>query len=81
MSGEDKMPNNRLSIYKGLVMITHIGLMMIIPIVAAVYFGNYLDTKFQTGNIFLIVLIILGVMVGFTNVYKMVMHDIKKSKK
>lgn len=75
------MPNNRFSIYKGLVMITHIGLMMIIPIFAAVYFGNYLDTKFQTGNIFLIVLIILGVIVGFMNVYKMIMHDIDKKRK
>lgn len=65
--------------FKGLALITHIGLQMIIPIFGAVFLGHYIDERLQTGNIFLIVFIILGVMVGFLNVYKLVMHDIKRS--
>ncbi len=75
------MSDNRFSIYKGLALLTHMGILMILPIFAGVYLGGLLDTKFNTGNIFLIVLIILGVMVGFNNIYKTVMKDIKKDNK
>ncbi len=72
------MSDNRFSIYKGLALITHMGLLMVIPIIGGVYLGGILDTKLNTGNLFLIVLTIIGVIVGFLNVYKMVMKDIKK---
>ncbi|MCG8485093.1 MAG: AtpZ/AtpI family protein [Clostridia bacterium] len=75
------MSNNRFSIYKGLALITHIGLQMIIPILGAVFLGHYIDERIQTGNIFLIIFIICGVIIGFLNVYKIVMQDIKKSSK
>ncbi len=74
------MSDNRFSIFKGLALITHMGLLMVIPIIAGVYLGGLLDTKFNTGNLFLIVLTIIGVMTGFMNIYKTVMKDIKKDK-
>lgn len=75
------MSNNRFSIYKGLALITHIGLQMVIPIIGAVFLGHYIDERMQTGNIFLIIFILLGVIIGFLNVYKLVMQDIKRSNK
>lgn len=72
------MSNNRFSIFKGLALISHIGIQMILPIIAAVFLGHLLDQRMNTGNIFLIIFILCGVMIGFLNVYKLVMKDIKK---
>jgi ATP synthase protein I len=73
--------NNHIKIFKNLSLLTHIGIMMVLPILASVYFGNLLDKKIGTGNIFLVIFVILGVGVGFQNVYKVVMKDIEKKKK
>ncbi|QXM06714.1 AtpZ/AtpI family protein [Crassaminicella indica] len=71
---------NYSNIFKNLALLTHIGILMIIPIFGAVYLGNLVDQKLGTNNIFLIAFIILGVGSGFLNVYKVVMKDIKKKK-
>ncbi|NLK72372.1 MAG: AtpZ/AtpI family protein [Clostridiales bacterium] len=75
------MPNNKVAIYKWLALLTQIGIMMVVPILAAVYFGGLLDRKLGTNSIFLIVFIIFGVIVAFMNVYKVIMHDINKNNK
>jgi len=47
--------------YENLFYISQIGISMVVPIFAGVYIGNYLDDKFSTGGILLLVFIILGV--------------------
>lgn len=75
------MKNDKVKILQNLSLLSYIGIMMLVPILAAVYLGNFLDKKFDTGNIFLMIFILLGVTSGFLNVYKIVMKDIKKKKK
>ncbi|QZY55519.1 AtpZ/AtpI family protein [Crassaminicella profunda] len=68
------------NIFKNLALLTHIGMIMMIPIFGAVYLGSLVDEKLGTNHIFLIVFIILGVGSGFLNVYKTIMKNIKKQK-
>ena len=75
------MQNNYANIFKNLSLLSYIGIMMILPILAAVYLGNLLDGKLGTGHVFMILFIVLGVLSGFRNVYRIVMRDIKKSHK
>jgi len=59
--------------YENLIYVSQIGISMVIPIFAGVYIGNYLDEKFSTGGIFLLIFIILGVGTSFLNLYKLAM--------
>lgn len=60
----------KLKDFKNLALITQMALIMIIPIFFGVWFGRWLDNKFQTGNIFLLVMTIVGVITAFLNLYK-----------
>lgn len=75
------MQGNYVKILKNFSLLTHIGIMMILPIIVAVYLGNLLDDKLGTGHIFMLLFIIIGVIAGFRNVYKIVMKDISNSEK
>lgn len=74
------MDKKNYKIYENLAFLTHVGLMMVIPIFAGVYAGNYLDQKFQTGSIFLLIFILIGVFTAFLNLYKLAMKRINKRK-
>ncbi|MBF8983758.1 AtpZ/AtpI family protein [Lutibacter sp. B2] len=74
------MIKGKKDIFRNLVLLSHIGIMMIIPILGAVYIGNIVDQKLGTGYIFMFIFIIVGVASSFLNVYKIVMKDIKKKK-
>ena len=64
--------------YENLGLITQIGMIMIIPIFAGLFGGKWLDDQLNTGNILLLVGIILGVIIAFLNLYRYTMKDIKK---
>jgi len=64
--------------YENLGLITQIGMIMIIPIFAGLFGGKWLDERLNTGNIFLLIGIILGVIIAFLNLYRYTMKDIKK---
>lgn len=74
------MSNNKLSIMKSLSLLTHIGIVMIIPIFGGVYIGNLIDKKLNTNHIFMFVFIIVGVVAGFMNVYKAIMKETERDK-
>jgi len=63
--------------YENLTLISQIALIMIIPIFGGLFFGKWLDEKLHTGNIFLLVMIILGVIIAFLNLFKYSMKGIK----
>lgn len=54
---------------KALSMISQVGLLMAIPVVGGIIFGNYLDKVFQTKVLFLIICTILGVAAAFRNLF------------
>ena len=55
---------------ENLALMSLIGIAMLLPIIAAVYLGRWLDKIFNSQPIFLFVLIILGVIVSFINLFK-----------
>ena len=56
---------------KALALVTQIGVSMIVPIFLCLVLGSFLDKIFHTGNILMIVFIILWVCAGFRSVYIM----------
>ncbi len=65
---------------ENLALVTHIGIIMIIPIFAGVYIGDYLDDRFGTGGIFLLVFILLGIAVSFMNLFKIGLRKSRNKK-
>lgn len=72
------MENKNLKIFENLALVTQIGIMMIVPIMMGLFIGKFLDSKLGTGNIFLMIFIIIGVGASFLNLYKIAMKDHKK---
>ncbi len=52
---------------------------MIVPIFGGVVIGKWLDDRFHTNGLWLLVCIVLGTLSGFLNVYKFVMKQMKKN--
>ncbi|MTI46870.1 AtpZ/AtpI family protein [Sporosalibacterium faouarense] len=72
--------SNKSNILKNLALVSQIGISMIVPILGGIFLGNFLDKKFGTGVIFLIILSIIGIMASFLNLFKMTTKDINKRK-
>jgi len=76
---------NDFKVYENLVLLTQIGLIMMIPIFAGVYIGNWIDKQLNTGSIFLLIFVLVGVASAFMNFYKFTMKKFpnknKKNKK
>lgn len=66
---------------KNLGLVTQIGLLMAIPIFLCVFAGIWLDERFGTSPLFLIILILLGVAAAFRNLFVTVLGTIDKGKK
>ena len=49
-----------------------IGIAMVLLIFGGLYFGVYLDRKFETGYIFTIMLLVAGIIAGFRNIYVLI---------
>ncbi|MBR4768285.1 MAG: AtpZ/AtpI family protein [Lachnospiraceae bacterium] len=58
---------------KNLILITEVGLSFILPFVIALFFGKWLDDKFQT-KIFLIIFLVLGFFSGLTAMIHLIRH-------
>lgn len=70
-----KMDYNAL---KPLALLTHFGLIIVIPIIAGVAIGAWLDNQFGTRPLFLIIFLILFLISAMTNVYNTAMRLAKK---
>lgn len=57
------------SVLKYVSLITQVGLLMLIPVVGCMLLGIYLDNRFNTGVIFLIIFTLLGILAAFRNLY------------
>lgn len=61
---------NKRPEFSHLALITQVGLSMITPILIGVFLGQYLDKRLQTGGVFFIVLMLLGVASAFYNLMR-----------
>ena len=55
-----------------------LGLQLAVTIVAAVFFGDWLDKKYLTSPLYTIIFAILGVFVGLYSLIKTVLYNEKK---
>ncbi|MBM7557017.1 AtpZ/AtpI family protein [Halanaerobacter jeridensis] len=67
--------NDKMNFLKALALISQVGITMIVPVIAGVWLGNYLDELLHTNLIFLLVGVILGVSAGFRNAYRLIMQQ------
>jgi ATP synthase protein I len=49
-----------------------IGIAMVVAIFGCLLLGSYLDRKFDSGNVFSIVFLIIGISAGFRNIYVLI---------
>lgn len=64
-----------------LTLVSQIGLNMAIPIFVMIFAGNWLDKKFETNGIILILFILMGVYMSFRNMFTTVMRKLNSEKK
>lgn len=57
--------------YTGLALITQVGLNVLIPILACMLFGLWLEKKFNSRGILLIVFTLIGIAAGIGNILKL----------
>ena len=50
-------------------LLSQIGIMMAVPIIACIIIGNFLDSKLDTGILFLFIFSIMGVGAAFRNLF------------
>lgn len=65
--------------YKYLAMISQIGISVIVPVGMMIVVGKVLDFYFNTGNLLVIILAVLGVMAGLRNLYVIPMRLSEKA--
>jgi len=63
-----------------LSLVSQIGIYMVVPILVCGFFGGVIDRRFNTGHIFFIILIVIGIGAGFVNAYRLSISVIKKRK-
>lgn len=61
-----------------LAYLTQLGLTMAIPIIGGILLGNFLDERFSTGYLFLIIGIVIGVLAAFRNLFMIGSRPAKK---
>ncbi len=63
--------NNNFKIFQNLALLSQIGLMMAVYIVGSVMLGGFLDDKFGTSPILMILCLLIGIVAAFFNVFRM----------
>jgi len=63
-------------VLQNLALVSYIGITMMVPILAGVVAGRWLDQRFGTSPVLLFVLIISGVLIGARNAYHLAMKDV-----
>ncbi len=76
-----KLERKDFLIYENLLYISQIGLLMIVPIFGGVVVGKWLEERFHTNGILLLLCIVLFTASGFLNVYKFIQKQLKKMEK
>lgn len=61
--------NKKTNFLAAFSLLSQIGMMMVLPIIFCILLGNYLDSKLNTGIIFLIIFTLLGVGAAFRNLF------------
>lgn len=52
-----------------------IGIAMVLAIFGCLLLGSYLDKKFDSGHVFAVVFLLIGIAAGFHNVFKLINYN------
>lgn len=66
---------------KNLVLITQLGITLISPILLGLWIGAQIDKWLNLNGIFSVILMLIGVISGFLNAYKLIMRTNVEEKK
>ena len=66
---------DKMGFLKALALISQVGITMVVPVIAGVWLGNYLDELLHTNLVFLLLGVVLGVSAGFRNAYRLIMQQ------
>jgi len=58
-----------------------IGIAMVLAIFGCLLLGVYLDRKFDSGNVFTVIFLIIGISAGFRNIYVLIKKNFKDENK
>lgn len=78
---EQDEKDNRFSGLEALALCSQLGLTLALPIVLGAVAGHWLDKKFSTGMIFLILLIVMGIAAGLAGAYRQITSVTKIKRK
>lgn len=62
------------TVFQTMTLITQLGISILVPIFMCVFIGSYLEDRFQFP--FFIIFLVMGILAGCKNVYKIVMKFI-----
>ena len=65
-------------IAQALSLLSQLGIMMIVSIFGCFFIGKFIDTKLNTGPIFMLIFLVLGIGGAFMSVYKTVIGYTKR---
>ncbi len=74
------MDKKKYKAFQNIALVTQIGISMIIPIMAGLFIGQFIDEKVGTRYLFMFIFIIMGVISAFLNLYKIALRDDKKKR-
>lgn len=69
------------SVIRAFSLLTQVAIYMLVPIIMCLFLGKWLDEKFNTNVLFLVIFIILGVLSSFRNLYVLVIKQYKPETK
>lgn len=72
----ERRKKNRVSIMKNLALVTQVALIFLTSLFVCLGIGYFLDKLIGTNLVFKIVFLVIGVLTGWTSVYKVIMKNI-----
>lgn len=80
VGGKFVRKKNPLGVLTNLTLVSQIGISMVLPILGGVWAGHWLDERFGTKILFLIVFVFLGIGASFYSLYELTSKGINKRK-
>lgn len=63
------------SVLHYLVLVSQLGIIMVSSVVICLFIGLYLDNKLGTNGVFITIFILLGILAGFWNDYRLIVKS------
>lgn len=75
VQGATSMDEDNKSVWIQMGYASSVGFAMVLAIFGSIIIGTYLDRKFGTGHILTLLLMLIGVIVGFRNIYVLIKRN------